>query len=150
MAFGPLIPGGSSGGGGSSFAPVTLTGTTASIDESTSVDLDIALPAGITRFYVVGARVARTAGASVGVAVRLYPTDARDTDDYSMVFGNQFAGVDIAGSTIHGPRNTTGGNLSRAGIAMTSDGEFARLTVANTDFAEVGTFQLHLDLLPLE
>lgn len=149
MAFGPIIGGGSGGGGGGGLSVVTITGTTAAIDSSDATDLDVALPAGIDQFYVIGARIVRTAGASVLVGARLYPTAARNTG-YSLVFGNQFGGVDIGGSPIAGPLDTTGGNESRAGIAMSSDGEFARCVIYNNDFAESGTFRLELDIIPIE
>lgn len=146
MAFGPIIPPAGSGGGGSGFAPVTITGTTDSIDESDAADLDIALPAGVTDFFVMGARLTRTAGASALAGVALYQTDAR-SDAASHVFGDSFSGVDMPGP-VKGPLNTTGGNSSRAGICIQSDGEFARLVVYNRDFSSPGTFQVELDILP--
>lgn len=147
MAFGPIIGGGSTAGSGSAFAPVTVSGTTGEIAGSGAADLDIALP-GITQFYIIGARVSRTAGTSALVAVRLYPTDARESG-HAMLFGDSFSGVDMPGP-VSGPLDTTGGNTSRAGIAMTSDGEFARCTVHNGDFDDAGSYLVELDILPID
>lgn len=147
MAFGPIIGGGGGGGGGGGFAPATITGSTGEIAASSSADLNVALPAGVTRYTIVGARLSRTAGASALCGVAVYQTNARN-DAASYVFGNQFGGVDMPGP-IKGPVDTTGGNTSRSPIAIQSDGEFARLTFTNGDFDDAGTFAIELDILPL-
>ena len=128
---------------------VTITGATASIDASDAADLTIALPAGVTRYYVIGASITMTGGTSQLASVRAYPTAARDTD-LAMLFGNQFGGVDITGvdAPVYGPYDTTGGNLSRSGMAMASVGEFVYLTVHNNDGANSGAFSVSLDILP--
>lgn len=147
MAFGPIIPPASSGGGGGGLTPVTITGETAEVDASDATDLDIALPAGITRYNIVGARLTRTGGTSALCGVAVYQTEAR-SDAASFVFGDSFSGVDMPGP-VKGPLNTTGGNTSRAPIAIQSDGQFARLVVSNRDFSNAGTFSIALDILPL-
>lgn len=150
MGFGRLTFFGSGGGGGGGLEIVPITGSTASIDASDATDLTIALPAGVSRFYVLGASITRTAGTSASAGVRIYPTAARDTD-LAMLLGNQFAGVSLGADDVptYGPYDTTGGNLSRSGLAMTSVGEFAYLTVHNNDGGASGTFTVTLDILPI-
>jgi hypothetical protein len=141
----PGEPGADGADGGGA---ITLTGTTASIDASDATDLTVALPAGITRFFVVAARITRTAGASTSAAVRLFRTAARD-DIFAMVFGNPFGGLTVSDTALDGPINNTGGNNSFAGIAGSSAAEFAYLSVYNTDFSEVGTFAVELTIQPI-
>lgn len=143
MPFGPMIGG---GGSGSSFSPVTISGVTSSIDPTDATNLAIALPAGITQFFVMGARLSRDAGDSALCGVALHEQADR-LDTASFVFGDAFSGVDMPGP-VSGPRNTTGGNTSRAGICIQSEGEFAYLVVSNRDFSDEGAFSVELDILP--
>lgn len=149
MARGSIYPAPApAGGGGGGFAPVTITGTTGEIANSSAADLDIALPAGITRYEIVGARVTRTAGAASTCSVAVYQTDAR-SDTAVYVFGDSFSGVDMPGP-VKGPVTPApGGAVSRAPISIQSESEFARLTIANPDFDDPGTFAVELDILPL-
>ena len=155
MAFGPILGGGSGGGGGgdAGIQPVYLTATTGSIDESTSADLDVALPEGITRCVVMWARLTRTAGTSIAVSAALHPDDARSGTPEEFVFGSEFTGADIGADPIYGPAATGAGSTDRATPSYTNiDGsEFLRLVVRNTDFNESapGTFRLDLIIYPL-
>lgn len=146
MAFGPVIGGGGSGGGGG-LAVVTLTGATAEVDPSDATDLDLALPSGITQFFILGARLTRTAGTSALGGVGVHEQSNR-LDTASWVFGDSFSGVDMPGP-VNGPINTTGGNTSRAGICITSDAENVHLVVYNRDFSDAGTFSVSVDILPI-
>lgn len=148
MGFGPIIGGsGSGGGGGSGLAVVTLTGATAEIDAADATDLDLALPSGVSQFFILGARLTRTAGSSALGGVGVHEQSNR-LDSASWLFGDSFSGVDMPGP-VNGPRNTTGGNLSRAGVCVSSDAEFVHLVVYNRDFSDAGTFSVSVDILPI-
>lgn len=151
MAFGPILGGGSGGGGGGSTAydPVYLTGTTGSIDETDENDLDIALPAGITRCEVVWVFITVTAGLAASVKLTLHLDDGRSGDPTPCyLYGNAFGGADVGKP---GPLDTTGGNATYNPSTYTNvDGaEFLRLSVGNVDFAEPGTFKVDLIIRPL-
>ena len=139
------LPANSGGGGG--LALFTVTGTTDSIDESNAADLTLALPGGVSRFYIVGATLERAGGASALAGVTLYPTAARSSGA-ALLFGDAFSGVDMPGP-VNGPYDTTGGNVARSGIAMASEAEFAYLTVHNRDFSNAGSFTVTITCLPV-
>lgn len=150
MAFGPIIGGGGSGGGGSGFAPVTITGTTASIDESDAADLDIAAPEGADTVFVVAARIIRLDGASQLASVAVH-TNAARSDTAAHLFGDNFGGADVPdGNPVRGPLvPVPGGTFGRAGMSIPVDSGQIRLVVYNRDFAEASAYRVELDVIPV-
>lgn len=148
-----LSGGGSGGGGGDGLALVTITGTTGSIDGSDASNLDIALPAGVTRCTIMSATLTLVGGTSTSASVEVFPTDARSSGDKVCVFGNAFAGVTLAGvdEPFFGPWNTTGGNISTAAMAYNNAeaDEFVRVVVHNRHFEDTGAYRVDLEILPI-
>lgn len=157
MAFGPLTGGGSGGGGGGAdpYAPIFLTGTTASIDEGDAAELVIALPAGVTRADIAWCEITRLAGTSISARLSAYLDDAQTGDPNPIyLLGSQFGSVDLSVTpSAIGPIDGTGGNDRRSVAAYhNQDGTAAiSLLVANTDFTDdaPGTFRVDLIVRPL-
>lgn len=149
MAFGPIIPPVSSGGGGS-FTPTLLTGSTAEIDASDATDVDIALPEGATGAYVLGARITRTSGACALVSLAVFKAAAR-SDTAAYIYGDNFNGVDVLdGNPIVGPLTPIpGGTAGRNGVHLPGDSGFVRLVAFNRDFANAGAFDIEFDAIVL-
>lgn len=133
------------------FAPIFLTGATAEIDASDAADLDIALPAGVSRCVILWAAIERTAGAAGSVRVILYANDARSVYP-RYIFGSAFSGRPFDQNPLSGPMEESGGNgLFYTHNYTNIEGDaFLRFVVNNQDFfEEAGTFRLDLIVLPL-
>lgn len=133
------------------FAPIFLSGATAEIDASDAADLDIALPAGVSRCVVLWAAIERTAGDAGSVRVTLYANNARSVYP-RYIFGSAFSGRPFDQNPLQGPMEESGGNgLFYTHNYTNIEGDaFLRFVVNNQDFFEnAGTFRLDLIVLPL-
>lgn len=147
---------GGSGGGGAGLAIVTLEGSVADVTNDgigdNYIDLDLALPSGISRCAVLGCSLTRTDGDSALLGLLAFVDDARATTPLYLM-GGEFAGVDITADDVpvYGPRADAFGSISRnmPNYVNTSGSEFMRCRVVNTDFESIADVDVTIEILPL-
>lgn len=158
MGFGPIIGGGgaSQGGGGGGLAIVTLTGSVTDVSNDgigdNFVNLDLALPEGISRCAILGCSITRTDGDSALLSLLAFPNNDRSgTPIYLM--GGEFAGVDITGddTPVYGPRADAFGSTSwNMPVYINLAGaEFIRARVVNNDSESIADVDVTVEILPL-
>lgn len=155
MAFGPIIGGSSGGGGGSSSPVVTLTATVESVTNDgigdPFVDVDVALPEGVTRCLVVGCSLTRTDGDAALLGLWAWPNDARSGSPLYLI-GGEFSGGDITGNDVpvYGPRADVFGSISRntPSYVNESGSEFIRARVTNPDNDSIADVTVTFKVIP--
>lgn len=155
MAFGPVIGGGGSGGGGG-LEIVTLSALVPDVINDgmgeNSVDVDLALPSGVSRCAIIGCSITRTDGDSLALGLWAYPANDRSGNPMYLL-GDEFNGVDITGDDVpvYGPRTDSFAGAVRNVLSYVNlaGAEFMRATVVNTNNATIADVAITVEILPI-
>lgn len=136
------------GGAGATYVEVTAaTGSIAAAGGTE--DINVALPAGISKCLIIAIAVTRTAGTGTSCSVGVFTDDARATDQ-RWIFGVDFAGITVDPGPVEGPQTTDIPPMFYSFPYQNEDGSsFIRARVTNRDNSNVATYSVRFDILPL-